>query len=467
MARSAPRPTLGQEDLDRIRALVRRRTGIAVPEARQLDLERAVRRAVRDLAAEDVADLYRRLQPGEGAEALDALVAALDVTETYFLRDASQVRALADRILPELIASRRPERRLRLWSAGCSTGEEAYTLAILLHGLLPDLRRWDVRILATDVNGRSLRRAARGVYGEWSFRGVPQAVRARHFSPSGDRYEVAAELRDMVTFAKLNLVEDHYPSPLTGTTAMDLILCRNVLLYFDPGTARSVVGRLAETLTADGWLLVSQVEAILGPFEGLEAGMPGAAAYRKAGQPEPAGVLPAAPPPPRPVLTPPAPAVGAHPPAATGAPPPSPGDRPAGCQEALELWRNGCTEDAVRRLDEEAARDPLAPAAHYLLGLIRLDQGRQDEALVSFRRCTCADPGFVLGHLAKAGQLARLGLRAQAKASLGNAERLLAALHPDDPVPHGDGLTARQVLSLASDHRALVEQDRGPRARHG
>ena len=466
MARAASQPTLGQEDLARFRALVRRRTGMAVPQGRQLDLERAVRRAVRDVAAEDAADLYRRLQPGEGAEALDALVAALDVTETYFFRDASQVQALTERILPELIASRRPQRRLRLWSAGCSTGEEAYTLAILLHRLLPDPRRWDVGILATDVNGRSLRRAARGVYGEWSFRGVPQAVRARHFSRSGGRWEVASELRDMVTFAKLNLVEDHYPSPPTGTTAVDLILCRNVLLYFDPGTARSVVGRLREALTGDGWLLVSQVEAILGPFDGLEAAMPGAAAYRRAGRPEPAAVPQPAPPSPRPVLAPPAPAARTHPPAGAGDPPAAPGNR-AGCQEALELWRSGRSREAVRGLEEEAARDPLAPAVHYLLGLIRLDQGLGDEALASFRRCTCADPGFVLGHLAKAGQLARLGLRGQARASLGNAERLLAALDPDDPVPHGDGLTARQVLSLASDHRALVERDHGPRVRHG
>src|SRR6266540_3023087 len=203
-------PTIRGEDLARFRALVLERTGMAVPQSRQVDLERAVQRAVREAGVEDAASLYRSLQPGAGTGALEALVSALNVNETYFFRDANQVEALERHILPQLIASHQPERRLRLWSAGCSTGEEAYTLAILLDSLLPDVRHWDVLILATDVNGRSLERASQGVYGEWSFRGVPSAVRAKYFARSGGRYEVAPRLREMVTFAELNLVEDRY-----------------------------------------------------------------------------------------------------------------------------------------------------------------------------------------------------------------------------------------------------------------
>jgi chemotaxis protein methyltransferase CheR len=467
---------LGQEDLARFRALLLKRTGMAVSQPREIDLGRAVRRAVREVGAEDAASLYRRLQRGQGAEALDALVSALDVNETYFFRDADQVRALERRILPDLIASRRPQRRLRLWSAGCSTGEEAYTLAILLHNLLPDLRRWDVLILATDVNGRSLERASQGAYGEWSFRGVPPEVRARYFSRSGSRYRVASHLRDTVTFAKLNLVEDRYPSPLTNTMAMDLILCRNVLLYFDPGTARSVVGRLRDALSDDGRLLVSQVEATLDPFEGLEAVAPGAAAYQKARRPaeggsagwaDGSGVPQSSPPPARLVLSEPELPPGHPSPGLVVEARSASGEPSAACQEAVHLWRNGHPEDALRTLDEAACSDPLAPAVHYLLGLIRLDQGLCDEALVAFRRCTYADPGFALGYVAKAGQLARVGLLAQARTALENAVGLVATLDPDDVVPHSDGLTVRQLLSLAAAHRTLIEPGPGLEVRRG
>jgi chemotaxis protein methyltransferase CheR len=466
MATIARGVTLSQEELARYCALVCERTGMAVPASRQADLERAVQDVVREVRAEDAAGLYRRLLQGGGAEAMDALVSALNVSETYFFRDAGQMRALEERILPGLIDARRSERRLRLWSAGCSTGEEAYTLAMLLHPVLPDPPQWDVRILATDVNGRSLERAARGLYGDWSFRGLPEWVRAGHFSRSGGRFEIAPHLRRMVTFARLNLVGDAYPSTATNTLAMDLILCRNVVLYFDPGTARSVVGRLRAALRDDGWLLVSQVEAILDPFDGLEAA--GHAVYRKAPPPAPATAAPQdpgaprPPPPPRPPPRPPA-TRAAEPP---GAPAPA-GDPSAACRQALGLWRGGRPLEAVRRLSEEASRDPLAPGVHYLMGLILLDQGAPDEALASFRRCTCADPGFALGHLAKAGQLARLGLSGQARTSLAQAVELVATLDPDDPVPHGDGLTARQLLSLASAHQALIEPPHRPEARHG
>jgi chemotaxis protein methyltransferase CheR len=472
MAATTSPPTVGQEDLARLRDLVRERTGMALPPSRQGDLERAARRAAGEVGARDAAELIGRLRRGQGTAALDALVSALDVHETHFFRDAGQLLALERRILPELIAARRAERRLRLWSAACSTGEEAYTLAILLHRLLPDLGRWEVLVLATDVNGRSLERAAQGRYGRWSFRGVPQDVTARYFSPAGDRLQVADHLRAMVTFARLNLVEDPWPSPRTNTVAMDLILCRNVLLYFDPATVRSVVGRLREALADDGRLLVSQVEAVLDPFDGLEPAPPGTAAYRKAVPPAAAAVPP---PPALPRPAPPAPPPPRRRPArarpAPGAQPAAGGGRDAAaaradaCREALGLWRGGRAEEALRRLDEEAVRDPLAPAVHYLLGLVRLDLGLHDEAMAAFRRCTYADPGFVLGHLAKAGELARRGRPEQAAASLRAAVRLVAALDPDEQVPHGDGLTARQLRWLAAAHGALL--DPGQEARHG
>ena len=145
---------------------------------------------------------------------LHALASHLTVGETYFFRERKTFDALSNVILPELISRRRGrEQRLRLWSAACCTGEEAYSLAILLQQLLPDWKDWNVTILATDINERFLQKAAAGIYGEWSFRDCGPLFKERHFTRAPDgRYQVAAHVRDWVKFAQLNLAEDSFPS---------------------------------------------------------------------------------------------------------------------------------------------------------------------------------------------------------------------------------------------------------------
>lgn len=448
-------------DVARFRDLVRIRTGIALPESRAADLERAVQRAATDSDVPDAGALYELLLGRtHSGDPLDALISALNVSETHFFRDSGQIQALEQRILPDLIERRRPQRRLRLWSAGCSTGEEAYTLAILVERLLPDLAEWDVLILATDINRRSLERARQGVYGAWSFRGTPPHVVTSSFRRRGERFEVAPSIRPMVTFAQLNLAEDGYPSLSTNTTAMDLVLCRNVLVYFDAAGGRAVVSRLHRALADDGWLLVSQVEAGLRVFDGLVEDAPGTAVYRKARPkpaeserpPEgPAAVRPPAEPkrpvrtspPPRPRTTPRAPAHRAD-------------DPTTAYEEAFRLWRAGLAEAALGRLQAVTESRPLAAPLHYLSGLLLLDLGRTDESVAAFRRCTYVDPEFALAHLAQAGLFARMGLPGRARKALDAADRLLADLDPDVPFSQGDGLTAGDVLELLAAQRKML-----------
>jgi chemotaxis protein methyltransferase CheR len=452
---------LDPDEVARFRDLVREQVGLAFPQSRLPDVEWAVRKAVAETGLPDAGALYRLLAshalPHEG---LDALVSGLNVSETHFFRDKSQIQALEQRILPEIIGRRRPERRLRVWSAACSTGEEAYTLAILIRRQLPDLGEWDVRILATDLNGRSLERARRGVYGPWSFRGVPPQVMDTYFARAGERYEVAPRIRAMVTFEQANLIDGVPPSSLTDPRKTDLILCRNVLLYFDGETARTVVGRLGECLDDHGWLLLSQVEAALGAFDGLEPDAHVGGAFRKV-RPAPAEVGHPAPPisrrhqptarrarasspPSRPVVPP--------------LPPTSAGEVrvPAGYEEALRLWRQDRPDDALRRLQVEGSRDQLTAPLHYLQGLILLDEGRADQAMAAFRRCTFADPSFALGHLAQAGLLARAGNRSRARAALENAACLVADLDPGVRVFPGDELRAGAVLELVDAQRQVL-----------
>ena len=150
---------------------------------------------------------------------------------------------------------------------------------------------------------------------------------------------------------------------------------------------------------------------------------------------------------------------GPRAPAAAGSPP--------ACEEALRLWRTGLSEDALRLLEAEEDRDPLAAPLHYLHGLILLDRGRTEEAMAAFRCCTYADQGFVLGHLAQACLFVRLGFRDRAMTALENTVRLVAGLQPDDLVLEGDGPTVRDVLDLASTQRELLEPGHLPEVRYG
>jgi chemotaxis protein methyltransferase CheR len=452
------------EDVARFRALVRARTGMVVPESRTRDLERALQRAVADADLPDARALHGVLsRKAQAGDLLDAMVSALNVSETHFFRGAPQIKVLEQRILPELIDRRRRERRLRIWSVGCSTGEEAYTLAILLRRLLPVPAEWDVLILATDINGRSLERARRGVYTAWSLRGAPEFVRTSYLTGEGNRFEIVPQVRDMVTFSRLNLAEDDYPSASTDTQSMDLIVCRNVLLYFDEDGIRAVVHRLRDALADGGWLMLGPVEAGLGAFDGLAQDAPGTAAFRRSQAPSARSDIGESRVPPvarqiaplRPRRTSPS-----SPPSRISVPSEtSAQDGPAAFEVALELLRGGRAEEALRRLETDDDGQPLSAPLHYLTGLILLQEERTDEALAAFRRCTYVDPAFALGHLAQGIVFSGRGSGRRAAVALDSAVRLVTDLEPDDVLPYADGLTARDVLALVALQRELLTAD--------
>lgn len=462
---------LDPAEVARFRDLVRLRTGMMVPESRTADLRRALHQVAAEWGAPDADTLHRQLLGrGHPSPPLDALVSALNVSETHFFRDAGQIRVLERHILPELIRRRRLEQRLhlRLWSAGCSTGEEAYTLAILVRRALPELAEWHVVIHATDINGRSLEHARRGVYGGWSLRGTSPVDLRSNFVRRGERFEVVPSIRSMVTFAPLNLADDVYPSPATNTQTMDLILCRNVLMYFDEVGARAVVARLRDALTEDGWLLVSTVEASLHIFDGLAHESPGTAIYRRAKPCPPAHAGPPHPAPER--------RAGGRrrraptPPPGDPAPPSrrSPdADDTSARDEALTLWRAGRPDAALQRLDVVTESRPLAARLHYLRGLILLDRDRTADALAAFRRCTYADPEFGLGHLAQAGLFTRMQLPGRARVALETAARLLAGPEPNLLWSQGDAVTAGDVHHLIAAQRQLLGQPGAPDASRG
>ncbi|HXG51695.1 MAG TPA: protein-glutamate O-methyltransferase CheR, partial [candidate division Zixibacteria bacterium] len=247
--------------LARLRELLAERMGIHFSAERVSDLERAMESAAREAGYSSTeACLQELLSSPWKRTQIELLARHLSVGETYFFRDKKIFETLERHVLPELIRSR-DQKRLRIWSAGCATGEEPYSVAILLRRSLPDLADWHVTILATDINPSFLEKARRGVYSEWSFRDAPRWLKEHYFRRRREGlYEIGPEVREMVVFSYLNLAEDQYPSLLTNTNAMDLVLCRNVLMYFAAEKARSVLDRLHRALVDGGWLITSPSE---------------------------------------------------------------------------------------------------------------------------------------------------------------------------------------------------------------
>jgi chemotaxis protein methyltransferase CheR len=179
----------------------------------------------------------------KGSAEWQALAEQLTVSETFFFRNTDNFMALAEIVLPERIRAKAQTKQLRILSAGCSSGDEPYSLAIIVREALPDLDAWDVKIIGIDVNPAILLKATRGRYSEWSLRATPEDVRQRYFRADGADFVLAPEIQKMVGFEERNLVDE---DPLFwGAPAYDLVFCRNVLMYFTPDTVRGVVRRIS------------------------------------------------------------------------------------------------------------------------------------------------------------------------------------------------------------------------------
>lgn len=466
--------------------------GLHFPRERWDDLQRGLRGAALEFGYEDAAACIDWLLSAPPTRAqLQVLASHLTVGETYFFRDPLTLKALTDNVLPELIRSRRGrEQRLRIWSAACCSGEEPYSLAILLHQLLPDLQDWDVTITATDINPHFLRKGVAGLYGEWSFRNAPAWLKPRYFNRCADgRYAVVPEIKKLVSFACLNMVEDTYPSLATNTHAMDLIFCRNVLMYFTPHQITNVIGNLTHALVDGGWLAVSPTEAsralyprfsavdfpgaILfqknkasSPITPIEVAVAPVPSFRMAAAEEPLPcILPTTPAPPAwqpaPVVTEPS-----HSPmasaqtlfeqgryeeavdtllAALALRTPCPPEPALLRLLARALANQGRLVDALAWCERWIAADKLDPAGHYLRAIILQEHGDPEQARSSLQRAVYLQADFVMAHFTL-GHLAQgQGKSPEADRHFANALDLLRRCQPNDLLPESEGLTAGRL----------------------
>ncbi|WP_456434225.1 CheR family methyltransferase [Thermosulfuriphilus sp.] len=257
-----------KEDLDldleaflRLRDLVYRRTGIFFEEKKLYFVKKRVRAHMEALGFKDFDTYYRFLRFRDDGKAFQELINLLTTNETYFFREFDQLAVFAEECLPLLCNQKlaRGERRLRLWSAGCSTGEEPYTLAIILLEMIDDLERWDAKIEATDIDTNALAQARRGIYGPRSVRNVPKEYLKRYFRQLGSQFEINEKVRALVRFSQLNLFDEDKMSQMKG---FDFIFCRNVLIYFDERSRKKVVSHFYRALNPGGFIFLGHSESL-------------------------------------------------------------------------------------------------------------------------------------------------------------------------------------------------------------
>jgi chemotaxis protein methyltransferase CheR len=426
--------SLSEGRLSQLADFVRTHLGLHFPPGRRGNLETGIRRAAGEFGFQDVEScLDWLLSTTLEKSQVEVLASHLTVGETYFFRDLNSYRVLEESVLPPLIQARSMgERRLRIWSAACATGEEPYTLAMVVKKLIPDQSDWNITILGTDINPRVLEKAARGTYSKWSFRDVPGGTVERFFRSAGnDRWEVLPEIRRMVTFSYLNLILDSYPALLNGTNAMDVIFCRNVIMYFSEDGQRHVIGNLHQCLLDGGWLAVSGCEGSQVLFSKfVPVNFPDAIFYRRdsrrvertedlavAGAQLHPPVFPTV----KPVLVDSPP----NPPAAP-IPPTSKKRRAAGPPadlylQAVALFERGRYQSAAESILDRVTGGPIDVRALVLLTRIYANQGRLVEALGWSEKAIAADkvdPGTRFFH---AAILQELGRVEEAKGSLRQA----------------------------------------------
>ncbi len=486
----------------RIAELAHLFAGLVFPPNRQPSAEAGMRRAMGVLSVTSPAQLLRVFEvPGD---ARDAVLAELTVGESYFFRDEAQLQLLPSEILPARRDRRGPARPLKVWSAGCASGEEPYTVALMLRE-----RGWPhpAEILATDIARPRLAAARRGRYTRWALRGVSDERIARWFTRTGTYYDLAPSARSAVEFRHLNLVVDEYPVA-TAADGFDLVLCRNVMIYFDLPTVARIAAGLLASLAPDGWLLLGPSDPPLAQVVPCRSVMTSAgvayqradatadppdanhqiapliawqsptvwppsnvSAVRVALDEVPAAVTEQTPP------TELAAEVSADSIASVVAAPETSelldaayekadyaaaesiamsqlASEPNASQTWIMYVRSVANQGRLHEAGELCARalelHSLDAELHYLHATLLVEAGWYVDAAAAARRSIYLDRRLVMGHMLLGDALSRTGDSAAAHIAFANALALLSDIEPAAPVQAADGVPAGRLRQIAS-----------------
>ncbi len=475
-----------------IARLLGARAGLTFRPSQRSSIEQGIQRAMSREGTSDFAAYLDRLE--SDAIALDNLLVQTTVGETYFFRDPGQFQVISELILPDICERSDRNHTIRLWSAACASGEEAYSLAMLLHrkGLLSRSS-----ILGTDISRDALNLASQATYREWSLRGAGKQQAAPYLTEIDGEYRVAPEIRASAHFEYLNLALDNYPSTATGTRGVDLILCRNVMIYFDRETIRSIVNRFHRCLVPGGWLITAvsdpqiheydlfdviptnhgmifrkseptRQDKSVGPSLGQAGGTQSTAREETAGQ----GTI-------------------ASEPASRSAKAPSTeeaaklaeaktamdaGEYEQAAEIAAQLTQfdeaaiihiqalaNRDVRRAERACDAASKQRPLSKELHYLHAVLLMDLNRHADAATALQRVLYLDRTLALAHFSLAVVLRTLGKLDDARREFLLAQEICLACQPGDLVPLGEDQRVGDLLEMIKLQLSAIDKAVGAR----
>lgn len=465
--------------LDEFLDYVETSTGLHFSRERYSDVEQKLLAAVNEFGFSRVDEFLAWLKGRSlSVPQMEMLAGLLTVGETYFWREPAIFTALEEKILPDLI--RRKEntgKTLRIWSAGCSSGEEAYSLAIAVKRSLFHRPDWSVTILATDLNPRALRKANGGIYTDWSFRNAPKWLKDGYFrSLARGRYAISPEIQKMVTFAPLNLAVDKFPDLENNTASMDIIFCRNVLMYFSSAGIRQITEKFCRCLLQDGVFVVSASELsidVAAEFRPWHIGeaivFRRGAAEENIAQKIPAfEVLPG-------ILPDKMEATGFSPASWQSVPPENPDCRTPDAIEPLAMTELKTAEavkvvqtaaanpqpgqiealadqgrllEALALCDSELENHKLDVRLHYLRATILQELGKLPDAVEALKKALYLHADYFMGHFVMGNLMLRLGKNKAAARSFANVIDLIAGFAHDAVLPDSGGLTAGRLREI-------------------
>jgi len=241
--------------------LIYKKTGLWFEPSKRYFVDKRIEERIEGLGLESFKEYYQLLKFSNNDLEMQKLINRLTVNETYFFRDFPQLQSFAEGVLPEVVKIKENEgnKKIRFWSAGCSTGEEPYTMAIIFLEMLPNPEEWTIEILATDINTQVLNAARKGGYSSRSVKDVPPEYLERYFVERLDTYYIKKKIKDMVQFKTLNLVDGQ---AMLEQDQLDFIFCRNVLIYFNPESRAKVVNCFYHSLKSRGVIYLGHSESI-------------------------------------------------------------------------------------------------------------------------------------------------------------------------------------------------------------
>ena len=242
--------------------LIVERTGFKIRENDQKVFKDTLYRRAKLTGSDFLEEYYQLLatQTEKSHQEWDSLIVEITNTESFFFRDKGQFNLLKNYIFPDLIKRRADTKTIRICSAGCSTGEEPYSIAMFLRDFIPNIEEWDITILGVDINSAAIKSAKAGIYRPWSFRGIDRHIQNRFFEEVNEQYHISASIKQMVKFQIGNLLDSSFLDPFSDIQEMDLILCRNVFIYFSDSAVETVLNKFYNALSPLGYLLVGHAE---------------------------------------------------------------------------------------------------------------------------------------------------------------------------------------------------------------